>query len=77
MATPHIAGLLACLEGNITPAAMSTKLKNLRLKGVLTLDKDSSVTFIILFRLIPLTKYFSFGYFERPGAQRLRRGTKR
>ncbi|KIM35761.1 hypothetical protein M413DRAFT_32226 [Hebeloma cylindrosporum] len=39
MATPHVAGLIAYLirlQGNITPAAMSTKLKNLSLKGVLT-----------------------------------------
>ena len=39
MATPHIAGLIAYLirlQGNITPAAMSTKLKSLSLKGVLT-----------------------------------------
>ena len=39
MATPHIAGLIAYLiglQGNITPAAMSTNLKSLSLKGVLT-----------------------------------------
>jgi cerevisin len=39
MATPHVSGLIAyliALQGNITPAAMSTKLKNLSLKGVLT-----------------------------------------
>ena len=39
MATPHIAGLIAyliCLQGNISPAAMSTKLKTLSLKGVLS-----------------------------------------
>jgi len=39
MATCHIAGLIAyfiCLQGNVTPAAMSIKLKNFSLKGVLT-----------------------------------------
>ena len=39
MAACHIAGLIAyliCLQGNVTPAAMSTKLKTLSLKGVLT-----------------------------------------
>ncbi|KAJ3483614.1 hypothetical protein NLI96_g6193 [Meripilus lineatus] len=39
MATPHVAGLIAYLishSGNTTPAAMSTKLKSLAVKGVLT-----------------------------------------
>ncbi|TFK31791.1 serine protease [Crucibulum laeve] len=39
MATPHIAGLIAyliALQGNVTPAAMTTKLKSLSLKGVIT-----------------------------------------
>ncbi|KDR86145.1 hypothetical protein GALMADRAFT_261704 [Galerina marginata CBS 339.88] len=39
MATPHIAGLIAYLiglQGNITPASMSTKLKSLSVKSVLT-----------------------------------------
>ncbi|KAF8167100.1 serine protease [Crassisporium funariophilum] len=39
MATPHIAGLIAyliALQGNVTPAAMSTKLKSLSLKGVIS-----------------------------------------
>jgi subtilisin family serine protease len=39
MATPHVAGLIAyliSLNGNTTPAAMSTQLKNLATKDVLT-----------------------------------------
>ncbi|TFK21493.1 serine protease [Coprinopsis marcescibilis] len=39
MATPHIAGLVAYLiakDGNISPAAMSTKLKSLALNGVIS-----------------------------------------
>jgi len=76
MATPHVAGLIAYLirlQGNISPAAMSTKLKTLT-QG--SLDRDSSVTFVIFFQFVPLMNCFSFGYFERPGAQRLGRGTQ-
>ncbi|KAF5316468.1 hypothetical protein D9619_006592 [Psilocybe cf. subviscida] len=39
MATPHVAGLVAYLlgkDGSISPAAMSTKIKNLAVKSVLT-----------------------------------------
>ncbi|XP_006464052.1 serine proteinase [Agaricus bisporus var. bisporus H97] len=39
MATPHIAGLVAyliSLQGNVSPAAMSTKIKSLSLKGVIS-----------------------------------------
>ncbi|KAI0791170.1 serine protease [Abortiporus biennis] len=39
MATPHVAGLIAYLisvEGNDTPAAISSKLKSLSVKGVIT-----------------------------------------
>jgi len=39
MATPHVAGLIAyfiALQGNLTPAAMSTKLKSLSTMGVLS-----------------------------------------
>ncbi|KAF9523111.1 serine protease [Crepidotus variabilis] len=39
MATPHIAGLIAYVigrDGNTTPAAISTKLKSLSLKGVIS-----------------------------------------
>ncbi|KAJ3565687.1 hypothetical protein NP233_g7471 [Leucocoprinus birnbaumii] len=39
MATPHIAGLIAYLiglQGNVSPAAMSTKIQSLSLKGVIS-----------------------------------------
>jgi len=39
MATPHIAGLIAYfigLDGNISPATMSTKIQTLSLKGVIS-----------------------------------------
>ncbi|KAH9485655.1 Alkaline serine protease [Psilocybe cubensis] len=39
MATPHVAGLVAYLiakDGNVSPAAMATKLQSLAVKGVLT-----------------------------------------
>ncbi|PFH47216.1 hypothetical protein AMATHDRAFT_6996 [Amanita thiersii Skay4041] len=39
MATPHVAGLVAyliALQGNISPAAMSTKIQSLAVKGVLS-----------------------------------------
>ncbi|KAJ8457203.1 hypothetical protein ONZ45_g863 [Pleurotus djamor] len=39
MATPHVAGLVAYLiglQGNVSPAAMSDKIKSLSLKGVLS-----------------------------------------
>lgn len=39
MATPHVAGVIAYLigkDGNITPAAMATKLKSLSTKNALT-----------------------------------------
>jgi len=39
MATPHIAGLIAYLaakDGNISPAAMTTKLQSLSVKGVIS-----------------------------------------
>jgi cerevisin len=39
MATPHVAGLVAYLiakEGNISPAAMETKVRNLSAVGYIT-----------------------------------------
>ncbi|KJA18157.1 hypothetical protein HYPSUDRAFT_169640 [Hypholoma sublateritium FD-334 SS-4] len=39
MATPHVAGIIACListEGNLTPADFATKLQNYAVKGVLS-----------------------------------------
>ncbi|KAF8157239.1 serine protease [Crassisporium funariophilum] len=39
MATPHVAGLVAYLiskDGNVSPAAMTTKVRNLSVKNVLT-----------------------------------------
>ncbi|PPR05984.1 hypothetical protein CVT24_004621 [Panaeolus cyanescens] len=55
MATPHIAGLIAyliCLQGNISPSAMETKIKNLSLKGVLSGLHDMSHVSINSFVLI-------------------------
>ncbi|KAF9031930.1 serine protease [Panaeolus papilionaceus] len=51
MATPHIAGLIAyliCLEGNITPAAMSTKIKNYALKSVISGIRKSRVSCLLV-----------------------------
>ena len=48
MATPHVAGLVAYLiskDGNISPAAMTTKIKNLSVKNVLTGVREYSVLF--------------------------------
>jgi cerevisin len=39
MATPHVAGLAAVLiskEGNVSPAALATKLKSYAVNGVLS-----------------------------------------
>jgi len=55
MATPHVAGLIAyliCLEGNVSPAEMSDKLKNLSLKGVLTGIRQLISLYYVQFTLI-------------------------
>ncbi|GLB42669.1 putative peptidase S8 family protein [Lyophyllum shimeji] len=47
MATPHVAGLIAyliSLEGNMSPAGMSNKIKSMSLKGSLTLGLIPSLT---------------------------------
>ncbi|TFK41179.1 serine protease [Crucibulum laeve] len=49
MATPHIAGLIAYLiskDGNVTPAAMSTKIKNLSVKSILTGIPSGTVNYL-------------------------------
>ncbi|KIM37988.1 hypothetical protein M413DRAFT_448033 [Hebeloma cylindrosporum] len=49
MATPHIAGLVAYLigkDGNISPAVMETKIKNLSVKNVLTGIPSGTVNFL-------------------------------
>ncbi|KAF9031932.1 serine protease [Panaeolus papilionaceus] len=49
MATPHVAGLIAyliCLEGNVTPAAMSTKIKYYAIQGSLSGIPSGTVNYI-------------------------------
>ncbi|KAH6901640.1 serine protease [Coprinopsis sp. MPI-PUGE-AT-0042] len=49
MATPHVAGVVAYLigkDGNVTPAAMATKLNNLSLSGAITGIPKSCLTAI-------------------------------
>ncbi|KAF9031931.1 peptidase S8/S53 domain-containing protein [Panaeolus papilionaceus] len=49
MAAPHVAGLIAyliCLEGNVTPAAMSTKIKNYALKDVISGIPSGTVNYL-------------------------------
>ncbi|KAF8992119.1 serine protease [Cyathus striatus] len=49
MATPHIAGLIAYLiskDGNVTPAAMSTKIQSLAVKNALTSIPSGTVNYL-------------------------------
>jgi len=49
-ATPHVAGLVAYLagkDGNVTPAAMSTKVKNLCVKDAISGIRESILCHVV------------------------------
>lgn len=58
MATPHVAGVVAYLiakDGNISPAAMETKIKNLSTKNAISGIRQSFATTLLrdLLTLLP------------------------